>query len=182
MKSFFRVCVLFAAIPALVSTAGAAQTADIDVTVTIQNLSISISANTWPIGTVTVSSTTQMTEANDITVTNDGNVDEDFTLELTDPVAWTAAAAPAPNVYTMSGLFCGAGDAPAGADFNAEDVLTTATQTSTAAIFGYAGGSADGVSVGASSSVDLWLEFQSPTSSGSFVEQTIVVTVGAVAS
>ena len=93
----------------------------------------------------------------------------------------TSAAAPGANIYTMSGLFCGAADAPGGTDFNAEDVLTTATQTSTATIFGY-GGSDDGVSVGASSSVDLWLEFLAPTSSGSFVEQTITVTVGAVAS
>jgi hypothetical protein len=182
MKSLFRFCALSIAIATFASPAGAAQTADIDVTVTIQNLSISLSSNTWAIGTVTTSSTTQMTEADDITVTNDGNVDEDFTLELTDPAAWTSAAAPGPDIFTMSGLFCGAGDAPGGADFNAEDVITTAAQTSTAAVFGYAAGSADGVSVAPSSSVDIWLEFQAPTSSSSFVEQTIVVTVGAVAS
>ncbi len=182
MRTLLCVCVVFMAIPALAATASAAQTADIDVTVTIQNLSISLSSNTWAIGTVTTGSTAQMTEADDITVTNDGNVDEDFTLKLTDPAAWTSAAAPGVDIYTMSGLFCGAGDAPGGADFNAEDVMTTATQTATAAIFGYAGGSADGVSVSASSSVDLWLEFQAPASSSSFAEQTITVTVGAVAS
>jgi hypothetical protein len=182
MRALLRVCLSAIAIVAFTSSTGAAQTADIDVTVTIQNLSISLSSNTWAIGTVTAGSTTQMTEADDITVTNDGNVDEDFTLELTDPAAWTSAAAPGADIYTMSGLYCGGGDAPGGADFGAEDVLTTATQTATATIFGYAGGSADGVSVGAGSSVDLWLEFQAPTSSSSFVEQTITVTVGAVAS
>jgi hypothetical protein len=184
MKNFYRACALavVVAIPALIGTAYAAQTENISVTVTIQNLSISLSSNTWAIGTVTAASTTQMTEADDITVTNDGNVDEDFTLELTDPAAWTSGAAPGADVYTMSGLFCGAGDAPGGADFEAADVITTATQTATATIFGYAGGSADGVSVSAASSVDLWLEFQAPTSSSSFIEQTITVTVGAVAS
>lgn len=184
MTRFLRACTitLFVAVPALAATADAAQSADITVTVTIQNLSLSLSASTWPLGTVAAGSTTQMTEASDITVTNDGNVDEDFTLELTNPADWTAGAAPGADVFVLSGIFCAAADAPAAADFNADDVLTTTTQTATAAVFGYAGGSDDGAAVAASSSVDLWLEFAAPTSSGSFTQQTIVVTVGAVAS
>jgi hypothetical protein len=184
MARSLRICAL-AAVTALLTmsaTAYAAGTADISVTVTIQNLSISLSSSTWALGTVVAASTTQMTEAQDITVTNDGNVDEDFTLKLTDPSAWTAGATAGPDAYVLSGLFCGAADAPGSADFNGEDVMTTSTQTSTAAVFGYAGGSDDGVSVSASSGVDLWLEFQAPTSSSSFAEQTITVTVGAVAS
>jgi hypothetical protein len=184
MTRFFRACVfcLAVAVPALTAPAYAADTADITVTVTIQNLSLSLSSNTWAIGTIAAGSTAQMTEANDITVSNDGNVDEDFTLKLTNPSAWTAAAAAGADVYALSGLFCAGGDAPGGGDFGADDVLTTTTQTSTAAVFGYAGGSDDGVSVGAGSSVDLWLEFAAPTSSTDFTEQTITVTVGAVAS
>jgi hypothetical protein len=167
---------------AMTSAAYAAGTADISVTVTIQNLSISLSSNTWALGTVVAASTTQMTEAEDITVTNDGNVDEDFTLKLTNPASWAAGAAAGADAYVLSGLFCGTADAPGGGDFSAEDVLTTSTQTSTAAIFGYAGGSSDGVAVSAGSGVDLWLEFDAPTSSSDFTEQTITVTVGAVAS
>jgi hypothetical protein len=182
MKKSLFACVLFVAIASLTGVASAAGTADIDVTVTIQNLSISLSSNTWGIGTIVAGSTTQMTEADDITVTNDGNVDEDFTLKLTDPAAWTSGASPGADAFTMSGLFCGAADAPGGTDFNAEDVMTTSAQTATANVFGYAGGSSDGVSVAASSAVDLWLEFQAPTSSSSFTQQTITVTVGAVAS
>jgi len=75
MKSFYRACTLavVVAIPALTGTAHAAQSENISVTVTIQNLSISLSTNTWAIGTIIAASTTQMTEADDITVTNDGN-------------------------------------------------------------------------------------------------------------
>jgi hypothetical protein len=184
MTRILRACmfVLIVAVPALTTTAFAAETADITVTVTIQNLSLNLSSNTWALGTVVAASTTQMTEANDITVSNDGNVNEDFTLKLTNPAAWTAAAAPAPDVFVLSGLFCAAADAPGGADFAADDVLTTTTQTATATILGFAGGSDDGVSVAAGGSVDLWLEFAAPTSSTDFSQQTITVTVGAVAS
>ncbi len=166
----------------MVATAHAADTADITVTVTIQNLSLNLSSNTWALGTVVAGSTTQMTEANDITATNDGNVDEDFTLRLTDPAAWTAGATAGADVYVLSGLFCGAADAPGDGDFNADDVLTTSAQTATATIFGYAGGSDDGVLVAPGSSVDVWLEFDAPTSSTNFTEQVITVTVGAIAS
>jgi hypothetical protein len=171
---------LIAAVPA--TSAYAAETADISVTVTIQNLSLALSSNTWAIGTVTAGSITQMTEAEDITVTNDGNVNEDFTLMLTNPAAWTAGATAGADAYVLSGIMCGAADAPAGGDFGGDDVMTTTTQTATAAIFGYAGGSADGVGVTPGSSVDLWIEFSAPTSSTNFTEQTITVTVGAVAS
>ena len=184
MIRVLRACALalVVLIPAMTATAHAADTADITVTVTIQNLSLTLSSSTWALGTVVAASTTQMTEANDITASNDGNVDEDFTLRLTNPAAWTAGAAAGADVFVLSGLFCGAADAPGGGDFNADDVMTTSAQPATATIFGYVGGSADGEAVSAGSSVDLWLEFGAPTSSSSFTEQTITVTVGAVAS
>lgn len=184
MTRFLRVCIfaLLVVFPSLAATARAADTADITVTVTIQNLSLNLSSNTWALGTVVAGSTTQMTEANDITASNDGNVDEDFTLKLTNPASWTAAAAPGADIYVLSGLFCDSADAPGSGDFGADDILTTSTQTATAAVFGYAGGTDDGASVSAGSSVDLWLEFIAPTSSSDFSEQTITVTVGAVAS
>jgi hypothetical protein len=184
MTRFSRYCAvaLIVATPALAATAYAAGTEDISVTVTIQNLSLNLSSNAWALGTVVAGSATQMTEADDITVTNDGNVNQDLTLKLTDPAAWTAGAAAAADVFVLSGIFCAAADAPGGADFTGDDVLTTSTQTSTAAIFGYGAGSDDGVSVAAGTSVDLWLEFAAPTSSSDFTQQTITVTVGAVAS
>jgi len=184
MARLTHVCAvaLIVALAVFAAEANAASTADITVTVTIQNLSVSLSSNTWALGTVVAGSTTQMTEADDITVTNDGNVDEDFTLKLTDPSAWTAGATAGADVYVMSGLFCASADAPGGSDFQADDVLTTTTQTATSAVFGYVGGSDDGVAVPAGNSVDLWLEFQAPTSTTNFTQQTIVVTVGAVAS
>lgn len=184
MTRFLRACTLalIVAVPVLAAPANAAETADITVTVTIQNLSLNLSSNTWALGTLAAGSTTQMTEANDITVTNDGNVSEDFTLRLTNPAAWTAGAAAAADTYVLSGVFCAAADAPGGTDFTADDIVTTSTQTATAGVFGYAGGSDDGVSVSASGSVDLWLEFAAPTSSTDFTEQMITMTVGAVAS
>lgn len=161
------------------SDAEAAPTANITVTVTIQKLSVLLSAAAVAFGTQVAGVTVQTTEANDIVVTNDGNVIEDFSLKQTAPAGWTAAGAAGAETYVLSGLFVGSADAPVDASFNAEDVITTAKQTATATIFGFATGTADGVDVAISGTADLWLEFQAPTSTAITTEQSITVTVGA---
>ena len=85
------------------SPAWAGNPATISVTVTIQNLSVSASG---PIafGTVLAASSTVSGSAS--TVTNDGNVTETFSLQLTNPVTWSAVqAAPAAEQYALLAMF-----------------------------------------------------------------------------
>ncbi len=155
----------------------AASSGSVTVTVTIQNVSVSLSATGWDIGTIDAGQTVQMSETSDITVTNNGNVSESFTLMLTNPTNWTAGSAAGSDVYVMKGLFVGASDAPTPPDFGADDVITTSSQTASATILGAF--PTTGNNVPALSSVDLWLQFTAPTSTNVITEQSIVITVGA---
>src|SRR3990170_6374561 len=106
-----------------VSVTQAANPATINVTVTIQNLSVSA---TGPIafGTVTAGSATVNSTAS--TVTNDGNVTETYSLNLANPAGWTAVqTTPGAEEYALSAQFNST--APAGGTFTYTDhALTTA--------------------------------------------------------
>ena len=162
-----------------VPQAYAASSGNVTVTVTIQNLSVSLSGTSWPIGTLSAGQVVPMTSGQKITVTNDGNVAESFTLRITNPAGWTAGSAAGSDTYVMQGLLVGSTDAPVTADFLAEDVLTTAPQTASTTIFNYAGSSADGASVPATSARSLWLQFSAPLATTVTTPQSIVITVGA---
>lgn len=164
-----------------VMKAEAAETGDISVTVTAEKLDITLSAPaTWAIGTVKAGTTKQMTEADDITVTNNGNTIIDLSLKLTNPDGWIAGLVAANDVYVLNGLFVGDLDAPTAADFGVGDTIGTIAGTATFATFGADGMTADGDDIGLAGTVDLWLQFKSPTSSTINTQQSITVTVGAV--
>ena len=157
-------------------------TDDITVTVTIQNLSLSLSAPTVNFGTQVAGAIVQTSETNDIVVTNDGNVVEDFSLVQAAPTGWTAAGTATGETYVLSGLFVDTNDDPADTDFNAEDVIPTGTSTTaTATVFGDVdlAGSANGLDVAINGTTDLWLELKTPTSTSVTTAQDIIVTVGA---
>ena len=152
----------------------AANPATIDVTVTIQNLSLT---TTGPIafGVVLVSTTTVSSSAS--TVTNDGNTTETYDIKLTDPAGWTAVSgAPAAEQYRLSAQFNAA--APTAVSFGADHDLTTTDQTSSATIFA---GDETGLSVAASATRSLWFKFEAPTSTTVTTQQSITVTVTAAA-
>jgi hypothetical protein len=157
------------------SAVQAANPATINVTVTIQNLSVSA---TGPIafGTVVASSVTVSSDSSH--VVNDGNVTETYSLDLTDPSGWTAVqAAPASEQYCLSAQFNS--DQPASGDFNYTDhALST---TSTACSASKFAGDQSGLSVPASDTRYLWFKFEAPTSTTVTTEQTIVVTITASA-
>ena len=155
----------------------AASSGNVTVTVTIQNVSVSLSGTSWDIGTIAAGQTVQMSEASDITVNNSGNVTESFTLMLSNPPGWTAGSTAGSDGYVMKGLFVGATDAPTSTDFGVNDVITTTSQTASLTVFGAF--STTGNSVPASSSVDLWLQFTAPTSTTVVTAQSIVITIGA---
>ncbi len=152
----------------------AANPATIDVTVTVQNISIS---TTGPIayGVVATSSTTVSASAS--TVTNDGNVTETYDIKLTDPAGWTAVSgAPGSETYRLSAQFNSS--QPTAVSFAADHDLTTTDQTSSATIFA---GDETGLSVAAAATRSLWFKFEAPTSTTVTTQQTITVTLTAAA-
>ena len=167
------ICVLVFAFWA--SAVQAANPATVNVTVTIQNLSVSA---TGPIafGTVTASSVTVSTDSSH--VVNDGNVTETYSLDLTDPGGWTAVqAAPAAEQYCLSAQFNAT--QPTAVSFTyADHALST---TSTACSASKFAGDQTGLSVAASAARYLWLKFEAPTSTSVGTEQDITVTLTASA-
>lgn len=154
----------------------AANPANINVTVTIQSLSVSA---TGPIafGTVTAGGTTVAADSSH--VVNDGNVTATYSISLTDPGGWTAVqAAPGAEEYTLSVMFNAT--APLAGDFAyADHALSTAPEASSGTKFA---GDQTGLSVPASGIRYLWFKFEAPSSTAVSSEQTIVITVTAVAS
>jgi hypothetical protein len=157
------------------TAADAANPSNVSVTVTIENLSVS---TTGPIdfGVVTAGSATVSTVSS--TVTNDGNVDETYSLNLTDPATWAAVqAAPGNEEYCLSAMFNGA--QPLAGDFAYADHALSTTATACSATK-FAGGQT-GESVPATATRDLWFKFEAPTATAVTTQQTIVLTVTASA-
>lgn len=172
--SFFtRGVICFLALAFWASVIQAANPATINVTVTVQNISVSA---TGPIafGTVNTASTTVNATAS--TVTNDGNVTETYSLNLTDPGGWTAVqAAPAGEEYCLSAQFNST--EPTAVSFTyADHALSTSSTACSASKFA---GDQTGLSVAASATRSLWFKFEAPSSTAVVTEQTIVVTVTA---
>ena len=71
------------------SNAKAALTDDVYVTVTVDVVSVAVDTTTWAIGQVSPSS---INISSDITVTNDGNRQEDYSLNLAYTGGWTPSA------------------------------------------------------------------------------------------
>ena len=172
---FIRGRICFFAFAFWASVIQAANPATINVTVTVQNVSVSA---TGPIafGTVNTASTTVNATAS--TVTNDGNVTETYSLNLTDPGSWTAVqAAPAAEEYCLSAQFNST--EPTAVSFTyADHALSTSSTACSASKFA---GDQTGLSVAASATRSLWFKFEAPSSTGVATEQTIVVTVTAAA-
>lgn len=178
MGKFLATLVAFAVVllPHFGGVAFAANPATISVTVTIQNLSVSA---TGPIAFGTVVAGSQTVSTSGSTVTNNGNVVETYSLNLTNPASWTAvqAAPSAAEEYALLAIFNAA--APAATDFGyTNDALSTTSTACTGTKFA---GDQTGVSVATSGTRSLWFRFNAPTSTAVSSQQTITVTVTAAA-
>jgi subtilisin family serine protease len=145
-------------------------------------LSVTVfSPPSWPIGTMDPGSTTQSTEANDITIINDGTIVEAFSLSITSiSGGWTAGLSPGSEQFVMKGLFCGFLDEPGANLFKDDDIILMGSPSiASDTQFGDLTLYDNGVSVDPSTSVDLWMQFQAPTDTTETTEQTIVISVGA---
>jgi hypothetical protein len=167
---------LLAAVTFGAATAQAANPATITVTVTIQNISVSTSSGTYAFGTVASGSTT--VSGDSIEVTNDGNVSETYSLDVTNPAGWTAVqAAPGADEYALHAQFNTT--EPTAVSFTyANHALSTTPTACSGTKFA---GNQDGESVAASGVINLWLKFEAPSSSTVFTQQSITLTITAAA-
>lgn len=156
---------LVAIILSLVPGAKSATTSTVTATVTVQNISVSVSDGTITYGTLGTSSTqdTTSTGADDSqTATNDGNVTEDFNIKGQDSANWTLAATQSTDQYFHK--FCTT-DCDGTPTWTA---LTTSYQTL-----------ASSVSTSGTQIFDL--QIGTPSSTSNYTQQSVDVTVQAVA-
>lgn len=171
--------------------AAAATTANITITVTISNLAVSVTDGAIGFGTVSLASNTVIGEKQ--VVTNNGNVAETYTIQLTAAdlltVGETETAAGA-NTFVLQALFTGsAGAAPASGDFGADagtadDVVkSSGAQTASATTYAWTGSTANGLSVPATGGRDLYFKYSAPTSDAASggAQEDLTVTVTATA-
>lgn len=149
----------------ITSIAQAATTSTVTATVTAQNIFVSVADATVAYGTLTLSGTEDTTSAgvNDTqTATNDGNVTEDFNISGQDSAAWTLAGTIGADQYTHEWCTTTCDSTPTWNN------LTTSYQTL-----------ATGIS--SSGTQDFDLQIGVPSSSTSYTQQSVDVTVQAVA-
>lgn len=167
-----RSVLLLAVLLGLGCSALADMTADVTITVTIENLGVSVAPSTWPIGTVALDSDSQNDTA--LVIENTGNVAEKFSLAQTKAAAWTVGGtidANGADTYVLAARLITA--KPDQTAFVDGDVVSEGTQWCNGALFG---GGGTGITAGGTE--NMWLLFQAPTSTNSYDQQTITLTVG----
>ena len=142
----------------------AATTAIVAATVTVQNISVSVSDGSIAYGTLGTNSSAGTSGTDTQTATNNGNVAEDFNIKGQNSANWTLGSASGSDTYVHQ--FCSAtcGSAP-----------TNYTKLTT----NYQALGAGNVTANGTQTFDLYIT--TPTSSSVFTQQSVDVTVQAVA-
>jgi hypothetical protein len=148
------------------SVALAGTTATVTATVTVQNISVSVSDGTVAYGTLGQNTTksTCTSELNDAqTVTNEGNVAENFDIKGQNSADWTLAATAGSDQYVQQfkNGTC--------STFSGGTALTTSNQSLA-------------TNVAPSGTVTLNLQINTPNPSTVFTQQSVDVTITATAS
>jgi hypothetical protein len=179
MKNLFTSMLAMAALVAAlwVSPVQAAITGTVTLTVTFEGPSVTVaSGGTHAAGTVAASSVNDFPVA---VITNNGTVTQTYSLHVSDEGAdWTVGPAVGLDVYVVNAMFS---TADPGATFDANDDLTNGAVACNGTKFDNGTPAQSGVAVPTTESRNLWLQFIAPSSTTSLAEQTIVVTVTAVA-
>ncbi len=168
----------------------------LEVTVTIQNLSITASfrdaaADTFGLGNVAAGNDYLITDP--ITVTNSGNVTETYTLQINaEPAGWTSVLTDSPgsDLYQMAGLFRAPatlpvpvkGDYTAATDTYSVGTSRTADGADELAVSGDPGGTGTKgftMATGQPGNIYLWLKFFAPSDTVVTGEQSIVTNITA---
>ncbi len=148
----------------------AATTATVTATVTVQNIAVSVSDGSIGYETLGQNSTQNTLPAgvNDMqTATNDGNITSTINIKGQNSANWTLAGTAGSDTYTHH--FCNDTDDDCTTPLTNYTALTTSYQTLKA-------------SVAESGTVDFQLQINTPNPSTVFTQQSVDVTVQAVAS
>jgi len=166
--------------------AGAVYAAEIEVTVTMMGIAISVGDNNdWAIGTVTPSLDTNRQEATQ--VWNSGGILIDVTLLSSDATNWklkTTTDATGKDSFMLRAIFRHRDTITVAIQdsFKTNDAVTLVAQDATNALFyvsnANTGASATGLALNPNDSVALWLWFKAPTVSTVTTPETLTVTVG----
>lgn len=155
--------IVFLGIFSLAERVFAATTASVAATVTVQNISVTVSDGTVAYGTLAVNTSAGTNGSDTQTATNNGNITEDFNIRGQDSADWTLASSAGSDQYVHR--FCTSTCTSPPTSYTA---LTTSYQTLAS-------------SVSASGNQTFDLHITTPTSSSVFTEQSVDVTVQAVA-
>ncbi len=148
--------------------AHSADTASVTATVTVENISVSVSDGTIAYGTLGQNSTTSTVAGigNDMQVaTNDGNVTENLNIKGQNSASWTLAGAAGADEYVHR--FCNDTDLDCSAPVANYTALTTNYQTLD-------------TSIAPAGTVNFQLHINTPNPSSVYVQQSVSVTVQAV--
>lgn len=161
--------VVFVVLMSFSVTAFAATTANVTATVTVQNISVSVSDGSITYGTLAANTarSTLAGEANDMqTATNDGNYAEDFNIQGTNSASWTLAGTAGADQYVHK--FCNETTGDCSAPPTSYTALTTSYQTLAS-------------NIAAAGTTDFHLQITTPNPSTVFTQQSVNITVQAVA-
>lgn len=163
LKPLFLLLSLIAMFPLVFNfSVLATDTGTVTCTVTVQNISISVSDGTITYGTLGQNSTTNTCTLTDTqTATNNGNVTEDFNIKGQDSTSWTLAGTAGSDQYTHK-----------------FSTATCPTFTGTALTTSY---QSLATGIAESGTQDFDLEINTPNPSTVYTEQSVDITVQAVA-
>ena len=180
---------------AVASNAVAAESEAVSLTVMVQSLSVTVSPASKDFGTVLAGSSDNLTSGA-VDVTNAGNVAEKLQLDITTAPAWTSVVgSPGADQYRLSCLFkssqvvAGDFDKTTGVGNTEDDILVDGTAET---CVGYNGGAPgddnfatadaeDGHNMAVSAVHHLYFNFDAPSTTATTTQETIVVTITALA-
>ncbi len=164
MKTFLTFIALLSILmlPLIRELAFGADTATITATVTVQNISVSVSDGSVNYGTIPLNTSKNTCDLNDTQiVTNDGNVAENFNIRGSNSTNWTLGTTPGTDIYVHKFSTSTCPVSWGGV------ALTTSYQTMA-------------TNIAASSNVPLNLQITTPSNTSYFNQQSLSVTVQAV--
>jgi hypothetical protein len=177
------------------SLAVAAESETVNLAVMIQSLSVSVSTASKDFGTVLAGSADNLTSGA-VDVSNDGNVAEKLQIDITTAPAWTSVVgSPGADQYRLSCLFkssqvvAGDFDKTSGTGDTEDDILVDGTAET---CVGYNGAvpdddnfatadAEDGHNMAVSDVHHLYFSFDAPSTTATTTQETIVVTITALA-
>jgi hypothetical protein len=141
-------------------------------------LSVSISTDTYAFGTIECATST--VSGNTISVTNDGNVTETYSIKCSSTTKWTPQDTPDQDKFTLQSAFHSSEPANNDLIWKADDILNESLKPCTTAVF-----SIDGTEHGKNvppfdgNIKKLWFRLKTPLSTSTTDQQTITITISA---